>query len=124
MKKLITVILVLALLLPVAVIADESGVVGCWATYELLTTGTPSITVICLTEDHSCYYLAQMFHADEPGLGRAYVGTWEMLSDGSVFAKIGENTSKTLIFDDTYVIAIDTGTNKMYMNLSLLYKDW
>lgn len=124
MKKLLTIILVLALLLPVAACADESGVIGCWATYELLTTGAPSIIAIYLAPDHTCYYLAQAYHTDEPGLGRAYVGTWKLMDDGSVYAKIGENTSKTLVFDDTYVIAIDKGTNKMYINLGLLYKDW
>lgn len=124
MKKLITVILILAILLPAAALAGEPDVVGCWATYDRLTTGAPQITALYLSETHKCYYLAQYYHVDEPGTGRAYIGSWEMQSDGSVLAKIGENTSIVLQFDPTYVIAINPKTNSLFLNLNLIYKDW
>ena len=63
---------------------------------EVLKSGAPYMSIIYLSEDHTCYYLTQMFNTDEPRLGRAYVGTWETLDDGNIFAKIGDNTSRTL----------------------------
>ena len=71
MKKLITIILILALILPASALAlDESGLIGCYARYELLTTGCPSMTMLYLGENHVSFFLIQSFREDEPGLGR------------------------------------------------------
>ena len=121
MKRLITVILILALLLPAAALADEKDVIGCWGAYEILTTGAPSMIMVYLAEDHTCYYVNQMFRPDEPAFGRQYVGTWEMLSNGFVYIKTGNNANMTLMFSNEYVGALDTGTNQLYVNLSKFY---
>ena len=118
MKKLITIILILALILPAAALADEKNVVGCWGTYETLSTGAPAMTMLYLAEDHTCYFLTQMFGPDEPAIGRQYVGTWEMKSDGNVYIKTGNNTDMTLVFSNEYVGAMDVDTNQLYVNLS------
>lgn len=121
MKKLLALILVLALLLPAAALAAESDVIGCWAHYSPLSDGAPFVEVIVLAEDHTCYYLSQMYSTDEAGLGRTFVGTWEMNADGTVTAKIGNNTSATLRFSGTYVGAMDTKTGALFVHLDLFY---
>ena len=118
MKKLLAVVLILALLLPVAALADDSDVVGCWAHYELLTTGCPAMEMIYLAEDHTCYFLIQSFDHDAAGLGRTHVGTWEMQSDGTVLAKTGNNSSTVLYFSPGYQVAMNTKTLGVFINLS------
>ena len=105
MKRLLALILILALL-PVVALADESDVIGCWVHYELLKTGAPSVTFLFLAEGGVCYYLIQHFNVDEPGLGRTFVGTWEMQKDGSVLAKTGNNAETKLKFYEGYNVAV------------------
>ena len=116
MKKLITVALILALLLPAAALADASFS-GCWVHTETLTTGCPSLTFICLTEDHKCFYLIQSFREDEVGPGRTYIGTWDV-EDGYLVAKTGENTSTRLQFAADYSIAFCPDTYTFYVHTS------
>ena len=117
MKKLITVTLILALLLPVLALADESDIVGCWACYDMQNDGTPAMFMLYLAEDHTCYFVVQAFHHDEPGIGRAHVGTWEMQSDGSLIAKTGENTTTKLRFYGSTSFAVDK-TGRVYVNIT------
>lgn len=121
MKKLIILFLIFALFLPAAALAGESDVIGCWGHYDVLTDGAPAMTMLYLAEDHTCYFLTQMFRADKEGFGRTFIGTWEYQSDGSVFVKTGKNTSITFIFSETYVGAQDTETGDLYVNLSKYY---
>ncbi len=117
MKKLITVVLIFALLLPAAALADESYFSGCWVHTETLTTGCPSLTFICLTEDHKCFYLIQSFREDEAGPGRTYIGTWDV-EDGYLVAKTGENTSTRLQFSDDYSVAFNPDNYQFYIHTS------
>ena len=119
MKRLITIILILALLLPALAMAD--GPVGCWAEYELLTTGAPSMTMLYLAEDGNCDYIIQAFDKDAPGLGRQFVGTWGQLDDGTVEAKTGNNNRTNLRFDDNYTVAMNMKTGDIFVNLSYFY---
>lgn len=123
MKRLITIILVLALLLPAAALAyDESHAVGCWVTYDLLTTGAPAVRFIYLAEDHTCFFLVHQFGEDsDSGIGRTYVGSWKMTADETVEAKIGENTTTTLnIPSDLNGVAMDPKTMRIFVNLAVL----
>ena len=117
MKKLITIILILALILPAAALADDSAVVGCWAHYELQTDGTPVMSMLYLAEDHTCYFVIQAFHHDEPGIGRTHIGTWEYRSDGTVYAKTGNSTSTELSFYSES-LAINKKTLDVYVNIT------
>ena len=117
MKKLITVLLILALLLPLSALADDSVVVGCWASYTLLTDGAPNMSMLFLAENHSCYYIIQSFYEDEVGLGRTYIGTWEMLSNGTVHAKTGNYAEINLEFYGDYSFAVDESMN-VYVNIT------
>ena len=117
MKKLAIIVLILVLLLP-AIAAADGSVVGCWAHYELQTTGCPYMVMLYLAEDHTCYYMIHAFRYDEEGIGRTYVGTWSMQSDGTVLAKTGDNTKTILYFSPSYQVAMDTKTFGMYINLS------
>lgn len=118
MKKLIAITLILALLLPVSALADDSDYVGCWAHYEIQTTGTPAMTMLYLDENHVCYFLIQAFKADEAGLGRTFVGTWQVNANGTVTAKTGNNTEVTLYFSPEYSAAMDVRTSDLYINLA------
>lgn len=116
MKKLIALLLILVLL-PVCALASESDVVGCWANYEMLTDGAPCFTMMYLTEDHRCYFVTQMFHEDEEGLGRTYIGSWELQNDGTALVKTGNYAETKLVFDDSYRFAI-TDSMGVYVNIT------
>ena len=118
MKKLIAVVLILVVLIPACAFAiDESDVVGCWAHYDVLETGEPCMSMMYLSEDNTCYYLIQLFHVDEAGLGRTYVGNWELIDDDSLYAKIGNNSDVNLRFTSDG-IAIDVETYDVYVNIT------
>lgn len=106
MKKLITIILILAMLLPAAALADESDVIGCWVHYSLLTNGAPGVEFLYLSEDHTSYYLIQTYKPTEAWNGRTHVGTWEMNEDGTVTAQAGNVATITLKFSDDYTLAV------------------
>jgi len=97
MKRFVTLFLALALILPAASLAADPEVSKyCgYAHIEIAKDGSPVVTVIYFAQDQTCYYLAQAFRHDETGLGRSYIGTWGYTADGNVFAKTGDNTSRT-----------------------------
>ena len=117
MKRLLSFILIAALLLPAAAFADDSYFAGCWVHTEKLETGCPSVTFICFTEDHKCYYLIQSFREDAAGPGRTYVGTWE-IQDGYLVAKTGNNTTTRLQFDEGFTVAFCPDTLSFYIHTS------
>ena len=106
------------MLLPAAALADDVDVVGCWAQYSVLTTGAPSMSMFYLTEDHICYFLTQMFDPDEAGFGRTYVGSWEFLSDGTLFVKIGNSAKLNLKLSSSGGFAVDSDTMNVYVNIT------
>ena len=115
MKKLFALILILALLLPVVVLADNPEIdfkTG-YAHLELLQDGAPLMSMVYFAEDGTCYFQTQMFHTDEPGLGRSYVGTWEYTSDGNIFAKVG-NTATLTLRPTAMGCFVDAGTLELY----------
>ena len=97
MKKIVILLLVVSLLLPAAAFALDREVDPYYgyAHIEIAKDGSPFMSVIYFAEDQTCYFLTQLFRHDEPGLGRAYVGTWGYTADGDVFAKTGDNTTRT-----------------------------
>lgn len=115
MKRLFCLFLLL-ILLPVAAFADDSFI-GCYASYSLLKDGTPDMEMICFAEDGACFFLTQSFHADEPGLGRSYVGTWTV-EDGELTAKTGNNTSLRFRFSDDFSAAVEMKNMVMYIHIS------
>ena len=103
MKKLIVSILIVALLLPVAALAEDvSSIVGVWVSHELLTTGAPSMSYLYLAEDHTSYYVIQAFKPDGPGLGRQFVGTWEITGPDEIDVKTGNTTHVTMTITGDY----------------------
>ena len=92
MKKLITVILILALLLPAAVLADATiDVYAGYAHVEMVESNrdAPFISVIKFDENGTCYYCDQQFFQDRPGTSNAMIGTWEYEDSETVVIKIG-----------------------------------
>ena len=116
MKKFLCLILIAVLLIPAAAFADDSFI-GCYASYDLLKDGTPDMQTIYFSEDGTCYYFTQIFHKDEPGFGRAYVGTWTV-EDGELIAKTGNNTSQRFRFSDEFSAAIEMDTYTMFIHIS------
>ena len=108
----------LALLLPACAFAAESDIVGCWASYSVLNDGAPSMSMMYLSADHTCYFLVQMFHPEKEGLGRTYIGTWKLNSDGTLFVKSGNNTSMTLRFSDSGNLAVNMETMEVFANIT------
>lgn len=111
MKKLITVILILTLLLPVISLAETTGA---WLSMDILETGAPTMTWLYLADGGTCYFVIQAFHPDEPGLGRQFVGTWHETS-GGVWAKTGNNTDTTLKIYGDYAMDTETGNIFLYV---------
>ena len=95
MKKLVAVVLLLAMIAPAAVLAEEISNYYGYAHIGVERSGAPVMYVIYLREDYTCYYLAQVFGEDKPLLGRAYVGTWGYTKEGNIHAVTGENTEIT-----------------------------
>lgn len=120
MKKLIAVIMILAMILPAVVLADGQPFLGSWIHTETTTSGTPQILAVFLAENGRCYFLAQSFHEDEAGIGRTFVGTWELQTDGSVLAKTGNNTDTLLMFSGDYTVALNLKTYDFYAHVSQL----
>jgi len=122
MKKLITIILILALLLPAAALAvDESKVVGCWAHYEHPNSKTLAMECLYLEEDHKCYFMLQIFYPWSVGNGTAYIGTWEANEDGTITAQIGDDTYLSLIIPEgSFGVAMVPEDNRIFVNLSVL----
>ena len=118
MKRFFVVLLVLALLIPFTAFAlTESDVVGCWAHYLTAADGSPTMAMLYLAEDHTCYYVIQSFRHDEAGLGRTHVGTWNLQSDGTVYAQTGNNSSTELTFY-SQSIAYTKKTMDIYINIT------
>ena len=120
MKKLIVAILIMSFLTPVVAMADNLSIVGCWAHYELLNTGTPYIYVLYFAEDHHCYFLGQAYKTDEPWLGRTHAGTWDVLQDGTIYAETGEGTHMEFTFSDDYYVAYEHILGDYYINLDII----
>lgn len=118
MKKVISVLLVLVLLIPAFAFASESDIVGCWASYTVLNDGAPSMSMLYLSADHTCFYLVQMFHPEREGLGRTYIGTWKLNGDGTLYVKTGNNTDMTLRFSDSGNLAVNMETMEVYANIT------
>ena len=118
MKRFLCLLFVLALLFSASAFADDLDVVGCWAQYSVLTTGAPSMSMLYLAEDHTCYYVTQQFRPDEAGFGRTYIGSWEFQIDGTLFVKIGNNAKLNLRFTSSGDIALDTLTMDVYVNIT------
>ena len=113
MKKLVAIILLLALIAPAASLAlSEADVPGCYVYYDLLKSGAPQMTMFYLAPNYSCYYLIQSYHEDEPGIGRSYVGYWEVQGDWTIYAKTGNNTDMVLIISDDASVGYDTNLNQ------------
>ena len=124
MKKLAALILALVLVLPVSALAfeDEIDTDYGYAHMEVSSDGSPYMAVIYFAEDHTCYYLAQFFHHDAPGIGRAYVGTWEYTDEGYVHAKIGENSEITFRVFSSMNAIVDRKTMDVYDRFDALMK--
>ena len=112
MKKLITIIMVLALFLPAAVIAEEPDCDAAYVHIEMNEKDhdAPFIAAIKFAQNNTCYYCEQTFYSDRPGQSNALIGTWEMTSDGEVLVKLGNlNAAFTLHFlKDGGLINTDT----------------
>lgn len=85
MKKLLTIILAVALILPAAALAEDW--LDCDIGYchtEVNKDGAPYFGFIFFTEKGVCYYCEKMFYADRPGQENAFIGTWEYDSDSDL----------------------------------------
>lgn len=94
MKRFFTLFLILALVLPSAVFADELDFYAAYVHTEMFEKDqdAPFISVIKFSEDHKCYYCEQMFYSDHPGTSNAMIGTWEMTDDQDVLVTLGRGS--------------------------------
>lgn len=118
MKKLITIILALALILPAAAYAVDMEIVsGLWSHAEDTADGM-LLTSMYLTEEGIAYFVTQMFGSDGPGLGRAWLGSWELTEINTVHIIIGKHATLDLKYRD-YNTMIDQATYDYYLRAEL-----
>ena len=94
MKKFLTVIMILILLLPAVSLADDTldFYAGyCHTEMDEKNDDAPFFAVLHFTESHKCYYAEKKFYHDRPGQDNAYIGTWEYNEDNDVVVKIRDN---------------------------------
>lgn len=84
MKKLITIILSLAMILPAAAIADtEQELLGTWVGTRDVFQGDVTYFFVRLYADHEAIYETRSFDkADTEGISLVNFGTWELKEDG------------------------------------------
>ena len=116
MKKLITIILIIALLLPAAALADESGITGFWAHCGMNEDNTPFMIVYYLSEDHVCYYLLKSFSSFYGYVERDEVGTWELQEDGTIKTVVG-NARNYWEFSESFDSSVNRSGDR-YIKLS------
>ena len=122
MKKLLCVALILMLLFPACSFADPEIDFYCgYAHTEIRKDGTPVMYMIYFSEDHTCYFLVQSFNTDGPGFGRSYVGVWEYLSGGDIYAQTGDNTGITFRIIESLGSLVDKSTMQSYHPFSALF---
>lgn len=120
MKKIVAMLVVLALVLPAAACAltlSDWMIWGSWNHCQSLKNGM-LLTSIYLEEDGIAYYMTQMFRDGAPGVGRAFVGSWEIVSDRVVHVVIGNNSSMDLLYNN-YNEMDDQATGDMYFRAEL-----
>ena len=119
MKKLITMLLILALALPAAALADVKAWMldGTWTYTDYMNDGV-GIVSLYMTEDGKAYYTAQAFIGEEPGISRAFVGSWEFTGPDTVLVTIGENTQIELCYQ-TFNLMYDVKTKSMYFRAAM-----
>ena len=119
MKKLLALLLILAITMPAVSTASVSAwmLEDTWTHTEYTTSGV-WITSICLTEDGVAYYVVQTFSDGEPGFGRSYVGSWEFTGPDTILVIIGENTEIELFYQ-TYNLMYNTETKDMYFRAAM-----
>lgn len=123
MKRFFTLIMVLALILPAAVFADEIDFYAAYAHTEMLEKDhdAPFFSVIKFSEDHKCYYCEQMFYSDRPGTSNAMIGTWEMSGDRDILVTLGRSSmSFTLHLLDNGDL-IHTETKQIYNRINAIW---
>lgn len=101
MKRLIAIILILALLLPAAALAADVPawlIDGAWTHLEDNGEGSCSLISVYLTEDGKAYYVAQVFGSEEPSFGRAFVGSWTFTGPDTINVIIGNNATMDLVY--------------------------
>ena len=123
MKRFFILIMILALVVPVASFALEREIdyFGGYAHMDIKKDHAPVMYMIYFSEDYTCYYLVQSFYTDGPGLGRSYVGTWGYTAEGDVHAKVGDNVSITFRISSTGAI-VDMDTMQVYEYFNGLFR--
>ena len=120
MKKILSFILILALVLPALAFAEEYEIDEFYgyAHMDVSADGSPVMYMIYFAPDHT----VQSFRHEEPGLGRAYVGTWEYMDDRCIFAKTGDNTDITfkMVKFAGSITLVDRATMQVYEPFSVI----
>ena len=116
MKKLLAVVLILALLLPASSLAveplseSEQRYVGGWAMYASRNNGTILHFSLTFTEDRSVYLRTLTIKNGVPDYNNLSSGTWQELLDGTIYLTLSGNSYAANILDDDYLKLMDGKT--------------
>ncbi len=123
MKKFLTVIMILILLLPAVSLADDTldFYAGyCHTEMDEKNGDAPFFVFLHFTENHKCYYAEKKFYPDRPGQDNAYIGTWEYNESNEVVVKIRGNTVFVFHFLKSGDL-INTSTMMIYNRVNAIW---
>ena len=120
MKKLIALIMILALAVPAAALsASESDYIGKWIHTEYQKDGTLTFILIDIQQDHTAISVfGSADGSSERIAGRSFIGTWNTTSKG-IHVVSGNNTSKDLfIYENDYLKESVYGVYTIYSKVT------
>lgn len=121
MKRFFVFAFVIVLLLPACSFADVDVpawlIEGSWNHFEKTNDGM-LLTSMYLSEDGTAYFVTQLFNSDGPGIGRAYLGTWEKTGSDTLCVYTGTNSSVDLTYC-TYNMMYDYSLRNYYFRAEL-----
>ena len=124
MKKLITVLLILALILPAAALADDPlDFYAGYAHVEMVESekDAPFMSIIKFDENGKCYYSEQQFFPDRPGTANAMIGTWESVDEETILIKIGRTNASITFHILKNGDLINTDTMQIYNRVNAIW---
>ena len=128
MKKLITIILVLALLLPAAALSEQDPIVGTWYLYVSIP-GSPmegeitdydsAVSLLVFSEEGKIYFLELDFAGSNlTDNGLKTIGKWEKKESGYELSIVSVGISDALIRDgNLYAAIFSTELYMMYRKM-------
>lgn len=114
MKKIISVLLALLIIVPAAAAADPSGT---WVQYRKINLTTRRVNTLTLEPDHRAYFSSETFTSSAPESSENYAGTWAL--DGTVLTVTAPGMESIVLnhVDESILSQDPAGTYGLYFRV-------